>query len=124
MELDLERIRENARKATTVDLLDRATVYRSGMESEALRVIEEELTRRGVTVEQVEAHLQDRKNSLTRADGTAIKCSYCRKPATVQGWGWQRLFGRIPIFPRLFAWCAEHAPANRRAQSNAPASSD
>ena len=114
MEFDLERVRRNVQKATTEDLLDRATVYRSGMEPEALPVIEAELAARGVTVEQVEAHLQARTRALTREDGTAVKCSLCWKPAIAMGWGWHRLFGKIPVFPRLFRWCEDHLPAAKR----------
>ena len=39
MELDLERVRANAQQASTEDLLDRATVFRDGMEPEALEII-------------------------------------------------------------------------------------
>ena len=34
--LDLERVQANVRKADMEDLLDRATVYRNGMEPDAL----------------------------------------------------------------------------------------
>ena len=37
-----ERVWQNAREASTEDLLDRVTVYRAGMEPEALEIIEEE----------------------------------------------------------------------------------
>jgi hypothetical protein len=47
-EWELDVVRENARAAPTDDLLDRVTAYRAGMEPEALRVIEEELARRGI----------------------------------------------------------------------------
>ena len=43
MTIEHERIRDNVHKADTEDLLDRATVYRAGMEPEALEIIEEEL---------------------------------------------------------------------------------
>ena len=38
-----ERVRKNAREATTEDLLNRVTVYRGDMEPEALKIIEAEL---------------------------------------------------------------------------------
>jgi hypothetical protein len=114
MELDLERVRKNVRKATTEDLLDRATVYRSDMEPAALQIIEQELAERGVTVEHIEQHLLSRTNALQSASGTAMKCSFCWKPAVDSGWGWHRLYGKIPVFPRPLRWCAEHLPAHKR----------
>ena len=44
--LDLDRVRQNIRQATTEDLLDRMTVYRAGMEEEALELIADELRSR------------------------------------------------------------------------------
>jgi hypothetical protein len=108
MELDLERVRENVQKASTEDLLDRATVYRSAVEPTALPVILEELRSRGVTPEDVVAYEQARPPVVRDPDGTARSCSRCRKPAVTQGWGWQRLFGKLPVFPRKFYFCEEH----------------
>jgi hypothetical protein len=110
MELNLDRVRLNVRNAATDDLLDRATIYRDGMEPEAMKIVEEELIRRGVTVEQVEAHLAKRKEALFGADGSPVKCSFCYNPAVAIGWGWHRLYGKIPVFPRRFAWCDKHRP--------------
>lgn len=109
-ELNLERVRQNAKKATTEDLLDRVTVYREEMEAAAVAIIEAELIDRGVTAEDVQARLNAGRTALRRNDGTVIKCAFCHKPAVRQGWGWHRLFGRIPVFPRALAWCEEHAP--------------
>src|SRR5262245_24294685 len=111
MELELDRVRRNVRKATTEDLLDRATVYRNEMEPAALELIDNGLIARGITREMVEAHLEARNNALIRPDGTTIKCSLCWKPAVQSGWGWHKLYGRIPIFPKPFRWCEEHLPA-------------
>ncbi len=44
---DTQRLLLNVRQATDEDLLNRVTVYRAGMEPEALVVIEEELAQRG-----------------------------------------------------------------------------
>ncbi|MCE9533325.1 MAG: hypothetical protein K8T89_19685 [Planctomycetes bacterium] len=109
LEFNLERVLTNVRNATTDDLLDRATVYRSEMEPEALRIIDKELIDRGVTVEQVQAHLESRQEVVARPDGTVVKCSFCWKPAIESGWSWHRLFGKIPIFPRKLARCGDHA---------------
>jgi hypothetical protein len=110
MELNLERVRNNARHATTEDLLDRATVYRTGMEPAALEIIEEELLSRGVDDHALAAHRERRKHTLFREDGTAVKCSFCYRPAVVYHWGWHRLRGLLPVFPRRFAYCEVHRP--------------
>lgn len=114
MKLDLERVRKNVSSATTEDLLDRATVYRDGMEPDALAIIDADLAARGVTAEQVAAHLKSRRQTITRIDGSAIQCSHCRKPAIAQGWGW-RFLVVIPLYPRRFRWCREHLPAGKHA---------
>ncbi len=46
MDWDADRVRANARQASTEDLLERVTIYRSGMEPEAVEIIEAELRRR------------------------------------------------------------------------------
>ena len=95
----------NARQATTEDLLERVTVQRAGMEPEALEIFEDELRRRGVGREQIEAA---RRPTIAGAGGFAAACSFCRRPAVAQGWGWHRLWGRVPVFPRRFNYCEEH----------------
>jgi len=108
MEFDLQRVRANVRNASTEDLLDRATVYRAGLEPAALPVILEELRSRGVTAEAVVAHEGSRQPALYDDTGTAITCQRCRKPAVVRQWGWHRMFGKLPVFPRPFYLCNEH----------------
>jgi hypothetical protein len=103
-----DRVRENARKADTEDLLDRATVYRDEMEPEALRLIDAELAARAITVEQVREHLEARRSALTRPDGAIQKCAFCHRPALSREWRWHLLFGKIPVFPRRVARCLEH----------------
>jgi hypothetical protein len=111
MLFDLERVRQNVRQATTEDLLDRATVYRAGMESEALDLIEGELERRGITAEQIQAHVEQRRpESRFLPDGTAVRCSFCQRPAVAEGWDWHRLWGFVPLFPRYYHYCTEHRP--------------
>lgn len=111
MRFDPERVRENVRQATTEDLLDRVTVYRPGMEPAALAIIEAELERRAVSRDAIEAHAAERSQTvLTQADGVALRCSYCERPAIVQGWGWHWMWGRIPVFPRFFSYCEAHRP--------------
>jgi hypothetical protein len=114
LEFDVNRVRANVGQASTEDLLDRVTVYRAGMEFEALEVIEEELQSRGVTRDEIEAHAEKRRRETTfHPDGTAIRCSFCHRPALAEGWGWHRLWGLWPVFPRYFYYCAEHKPEVR-----------
>lgn len=115
MKFDIERVRTNARQAPTEDLLDRVTVYRAEMEPQAVDLIEAELRQRGIGPDQIAEHAQRRKGEVVfRPDGTATKCSFCSRPAVVLAWGWQRLWGLIPLFPRLFGYCEEHRPASVR----------
>jgi hypothetical protein len=121
MQYDREKVRENARKAETEDLLDRVTVYRADMESDALYVIEEELRQRGVTAADVDAHARRREEAGLREDGgMTARCSFCDRPAVARGWGWHRyqgrwlpesLKGRLPLFPWRFWYCAVHRPS-------------
>ncbi len=108
MEMNLERVRTNVEQATTEDLLDRATIYRHEMEPDALDLIDRELARRNVTQHVVEEHLADRGDVLSRADGTIVVCSFCHRPAIESAIGWHRLFGKVPLFPRLISRCELH----------------
>jgi len=104
--------RENARQASTEDLLDRVTVFRKGMEAEALDVFEAELRRRGVHQDAIIAHLARRNEEVIwRDDGTAYRCnSYdsryttCQRPAIGCRRGWH-LF-----IPRTYYYCSDHQP--------------
>jgi hypothetical protein len=114
MNLDLERVRSNVQAATTEDLLDRVTVYRAGMEPEALQIVEEELVSRSVSAAEIADHEERRRKETTLLpDGTAVRCTLCHRPAVAEGWDWHRLWGLIPIFPRFFHYCAEHVPDSR-----------
>jgi hypothetical protein len=109
--LDLRRVAEFIRKAETEELLDRVTVYREGMEPAALDLMEGELDRRGVTRDEIAEHGRSRwETAIHLPDGTAMRCSFCNRPAIVQARGWTRLLGVIPVFPRVFAYCAVHNP--------------
>jgi hypothetical protein len=113
MRLNLRRVRENVQKATTEDLLDRATVYRDGMEPEALAIIDAELDERGVSAARRQAHeTLRRERALPAADGLPRKCQRCPRPAVVSGWYWHRLWGVLPLFPERQAFCEEHAPSS------------
>src|SRR5947208_2710065 len=106
MQLDLDKVRTNVAQADTEDLLDRATVYRVGMEPEALAIIEAELRERGITARDIDEH-EIRRNERVLIDvaGVARKCSCCDRPAVAEGWGWHRLWGWAPVFPRWLRWC-------------------
>lgn len=109
MDWDADRVRANARQAPTEDLLDRVTVYRPGMEPEAVEIIEAELRRRGIEQDAIDAYWADHGAGLLKdATGTARQCSFCTRPAVWSGLGWQRLWGKIPLFPRRLYYCEEH----------------
>ena len=109
LDFDRERVRENARQSGTEDLLDRLTVYRAGMEPEALEVIEAELRSRGVTTAQIRAHEGARpKDVIFSGPGLALRCSFCHGPAVAREWRWRRLWRILPPFPRPVYLCAEH----------------
>lgn len=108
--LDLKRVAAFVREADTEELLDRVTVYRAGMEPAALDLMEAELDRRGVTRSDItDHHIERRQRAIILADGTALRCNFCVRPAVVRRWGWHRLFGVLPVFPRVFARCDKHA---------------
>jgi hypothetical protein len=108
MQLNLDRVRENAARATTEDLLDRVTVYRSGMEPEALDIIEAELHRRGIRPRDIDHHAESHRGALLDRAGVALKCVRCSQPAVWQGWVMHKLWGVLPLVPRYVALCAEH----------------
>lgn len=110
MKFDSQKVWANARQATTEDLLDRVTVFREGMEAEALAIFEAELRDRGISFDMIDAHARQQGDVLRDVDGVARQCRYCRRPVVAQKWGWQRLWGVVPIFPRRFYYCREHAP--------------
>ena len=114
LDLYLEQVKKNVQLSDTEDLLDRATVYRNGMEPEALELIDAELRARGVGEAEIAAHRARRSGSLYGADGLALKCTECARPAVARKWGWHRLWGRLPIFPRRMALCEEHVALRGR----------
>jgi hypothetical protein len=109
MELNLERVRAGVKAASTADLLDRATIFRAGMEPEALAIIDEELYQRGVTASEIHDHAERLRAAVLEEDGVALRCRYCDRPAVTRGWRWQRLWGVLPLFPRRVALCEVHA---------------
>jgi hypothetical protein len=120
LKFDPERVRDNARRADTEDLLDRVTAYRAGMEPDAIDLIERELARRGVTARVIAEHDEEcRRECLYDADGTALMCSQCRRPAVATGWGWYRAFRIVPMLPARFRYCRDHAPVTSCEQRRA-----
>ena len=111
MELDLRKVAAYVRRAETEELLDRVTVYRDGMEPAAIDLMENELARRGLSPEAIAAHDRARRETaILLDDGTAVRCSFCERPAVARDWGWHRLWGRVPVFPRRFWYCEVHQP--------------
>ena len=77
-------------------------------------MIEQQLHARGIGAEQIDAHAAERVSTMIpREDGTAMPCSFCHRPAMDQGWGWHRLWGLVPVFPRHFFYCEQHRPTAR-----------
>lgn len=108
---DAEKVLLNVRQATTEDLLERVTVYREGMEPEAVAIIERELRDRGVTPDEINVYRESaRQEVLMDPEGVAAKCSFCEHPAVTAGWTMHRLWGKIPLFPRHLRYCKDHAP--------------
>jgi hypothetical protein len=108
---DENKVLANIRNANTDDLLDRITAYRQGIEAEAIEMIERELDVRGVTPAEISGRLEKYLHECVYLpDGTAAMCSFCRKPAVIQGWGWHKLWQKIPVLPRRFRYCDEHDP--------------
>ncbi len=109
---DPQRVLVNVRESETQDLLNRVTVYRDGMEPEAIPIIEKELYDRGVTAAQIQEHRERlEKEIVVAADGLTARCSFCHAPAIAHAWSWHRLWGMIPLFPRHFYYCREHRQA-------------
>src|SRR5260370_37044973 len=110
MESDLQKLLVNIRKADTDELLDRITAYRLGLEADAIDMVEQELHRRGVAAERIAEHWElCRRDCTFHADGTAKMCSHCRKPRVREGWGWHKIFGKLPVFPRPLCCCQVHS---------------
>jgi hypothetical protein len=110
--MDLVRVCESARAASTEYLLDRVTAFRGELEGPAIAALEAELRARGVGPAEVAAHAaaREREGVLRRADGSVVRCAYCARPASRRRWGWHRLWGWfLPLFPRPFPLCGEHA---------------
>jgi hypothetical protein len=111
LEFDADRVTKNAQESSSEDLLDRITVYKDGMEPEALRIIEAELNNRGIGKKEIKSHAAQRSSRIIPLpEGMAMKCSYCNRPAVLQRWGWHRLWGCVPVFPRYLAYCESHIP--------------
>jgi hypothetical protein len=111
--LDLDRLQANIQAASTEDLLDRVTAYRSGMEPEAIDLIERELRKRGITAADQAAYQAAHAQGEFDRDGLRRQCAYCRRPAVCRRWRWFRLFRRLPLFPLLTPLCELHAAPER-----------
>lgn len=106
---DSQRVLANVRHADTLDLLNRVTAFRAGMEPLAIQIIETELHDRGIGPQEIEEHgAQLGPDLIFAEDGCAVRCSFCRQPAVAEGWGWHLLWGKLPVFPRYFFYCCVH----------------
>ena len=106
---ELAPVRAYAISATTEELIDRVTAFRTDQDDAAIRVFESELNRRGVSRESIDARRSELTETLvTRADGSALACAFCDRPAEAEIWAWHRLWGKVPLFPRPMAVCPAH----------------
>jgi hypothetical protein len=111
MRFNLDKIRANVQAASTDDLLDRATLWRDGMEPAALDLIEAELRCRGVKADELEARSARLAGEVISArDGLPALCYRCQKPAIERRWVWGKLWRLVPLFPRRANVCKEHRP--------------
>jgi hypothetical protein len=109
--MDVDRIREDARRTSTENLLDRVTIYRGEMEPAAIDVLRSELEARGVSSAAIEAHavLREKAGLSRHPDGTVVRCSFCPRPAIAHRRQWYRLWGWfLPLFPKVVHLCKEH----------------
>jgi hypothetical protein len=110
LEFNRDRVERNVRSADTEDLLDRVTAFRSGMEPEAIAIIEAELDRRGFNRAAIRDYEAARcAEVVRRPEGFAYRCSFCDRPAVERRWGWHRFWDVVPIFPRVMNYCRRHA---------------
>jgi hypothetical protein len=106
---ELAPVRAYVATATTDELIDRVTAFRADQDDVALQLFESELQRRGVGRDAIEARKNELKETLlTRADGSALACAFCDRPAEAEVWAWHRLWGKVPLFPRPMAVCPAH----------------
>lgn len=110
MNFDQERFLAHLKQASTEELLRRVTVERPGMEPQLLPFIEAELFNRGVSQDTIERYAEENEEILRDEAGLPFRCSLCANPAVTVGWGWHRLWGLVPIFPRRFRYCKRHLP--------------
>ena len=115
LRFDPARLRAEVQSAESEDLLDRATVFREGLEPGAVEIIEDELRRRGIDAAAQTRHAAARAGECVPGpDGQPLRCQRCTRPAVWVGWTWHRLWGVLPVFPVWGARCAEHRPPDAR----------
>ncbi len=121
MRFDRDKTLRNAGRAETAELLDRVTVFRDGMEPEALDIFMAELARRGIGPDEIHAHDRALKHRVVqRTEGSVApvaqvaQCSFCLRAATETSLDWHRLWGLLPLFKRRFYYCDRHAAERRR----------
>ena len=104
-----EKRLERIRAMSSLELLDRVTVLREGMDVDALELIHAELAGRGIGPDDIGAHLRDMRLKLVQhTDGLPAMCHICGRAAVVGRIEWHRLWGVIPLFRRQRYWCEEH----------------
>jgi hypothetical protein len=98
------------RAMSNLELLDRVTVLRDGMDGEAIELFHAELASRGVGPDEIGAHLREmRLKSIQHRDGLPASCHQCGRAAVVVRTEWHYFWGLLPLFKRQRYWCEEHA---------------
>lgn len=108
-----EKRLQRIRAMSSLELLDRVTVLRDGMDTDAMELFHAELARRGVGPDEIGAHLRDMCFKIVQhPDGLPAVCHACGRAAVMARTEWHRLLGLVPLFQRKRYWCEEHAPAS------------
>lgn len=98
-----------ARAMTNLELLDRITVLRDGMDADALELFHAELASRGVGPDEIGQHQRDiRMKAIQHRDGLPATCHRCGRAAVHSRIEWHRLWGLVPLFRRQRYYCEEH----------------
>ncbi|MEZ6139804.1 MAG: hypothetical protein R3B84_04455 [Zavarzinella sp.] len=97
-----DRLAQNIRNAETIDLLDRITAYRLGLEPLAVELIHVELYRRGVSASEIVEHEEKMSNLILDRTGVARQCARCHRPASQSNWAlaqtvWYRAIILTPV---------------------------
>lgn len=112
--INVEKCRAFAREASDGELLDQLGFFSEGLEVEALGILRQELSQRGVTPGPLDKALEEHRLAhgprvLFAPDRFPRLCGECHRAATHKKLAWVRFFGLIPMFPRMAYFCDTHS---------------